>query len=755
MHSFEEGFYLLSGEAVVTINGSSYLLGPGDFAAVKVGTPHAWHAASSSPVRWLGMAAPQPKPHGGLRDTFFSKDRTVPSRADRLDSRTTQRQSARTFRRQQIPAPSERKALGLQGLEGVFLKWMIDENFGARHHRLLFIEYQPGVSIAPHDHTFEEAYFILSGEVEGTLDGKVYRQRAGDVLWTSVGCVHTFVNKAPSPCAGWRPSHRSRRRKTSFGSWPSGRRRPKSWRGHHDSDDGAFAPVHRRRVSREPARRPRDLDLRRTRQGRDDAPRVPQYRAHDRAALRRTARPGAQEQSSPPTTDTGTGGFTHKFYKASRNAEELVGARDAIAEWAQISYGWIGRSPDYKAAFLATLGANADFYAPYDENARRWYKRVNEEVSFVNHAIVNPPVDRDKPLDEVKDVYMHVEEETDAGLIVSGAKVVATTSSLTHLNFIANNGALPIKTKPFAFVCIVPTDAQGVKLLCRPSYEMTAAAMGTPFDYPLSSRMDENDSILIFDKVLVPYENVFAYGDIEKVNNFFPRSGFLPRFMFQGCTRLAVKMDFLAGLLLKAVEATGAKDFRGVQAKVGEVLAWRNLFWGLTDAMARTTTPWTPGYVLPNLDYGLAYRVMASLAYPKIKEIIENSLASALIYLPSSALDFKVPELRPYLDQFVRGSNGYSAEDRVKLMKLMWDAIGSEFGGRHELYERNYFGNHESIRFETLLVAEVTGATKRYKGFAEQCMAEYNIDGWTVPDMLGSDDISVIRKKMTQTKTTT
>ena len=172
--------------------------------------------------------------------------------------------------------------------------------------------------------------------------------------------------------------------------------------------------------------------------------------------------------------------------------------------------------------------------------------------------------------------------------------------------------------------------------------------------------MDENDSILVFDKVFVPWENVFAYGDIDKVNNFFPRSGFLPRFMFQGCTRLAVKLDFLAGLLLKAVEATGAKDFRGVQAQVGEVLAWRNLFWGLTDAMARTATPWTPGYVLPNLEYGLAYRVMASIAYPQIKEIIENTLASALIYLPSHAIDFKVPELRPYLDQYVRGSNGYA-----------------------------------------------------------------------------------------------
>ena len=446
-------------------------------------------------------------------------------------------------------------------------------------------------------------------------------------------------------------------------------------------------------------------------------------------------------------TDTGSGGYTHRFFKADRNAEDLVAARDAIAEWARVTYGWMGRSPDYKAAFLSTLGANSDYYAPFTENAKRWYKKVQEEVTFVNHAIVNPPVDRNKELSEVRDVYMHVEKETDGGLVVSGAKVVATTSTLTHYNFIANNGALPIKTKDFAFVCIVPTDAAGVKLFCRPSYEMTAAAVGSPFDYPLSSRLDENDSILVFDKVFVPWENVFAYADVDKVNTFFPKSGFLPRFMFHGCVRLAVKLDFIAGLLLKGVDATGSKDFRGVQAQVGEVLAWRNMFWGLTDAMARTTTPWTPGHVLPNLDYGLAYRVAASTIYPRLKEIIENVLASALIYLPSHAVDFKVPEVRKYLDQFVRGSNDYSAVERVKLMKLMWDAIGTEFGGRHELYERNYFGNHESIRFETLFSAEHSGQTAKYKGFAEQCMAEYDLDGWTVPDLVSSDDINIVRKK--------
>ena len=137
-------------------------------------------------------------------------------------------------------------------------------------------------------------------------------------------------------------------------------------------------------------------------------------------------------------------------------------------------------------------------------------------------------------MDDVRDVYIHVERETDEGLVVSGAKVVATGSALTHFNFIAHYGAVPIKTKEFAVVFAVPMDAPGVKLICRPSYAYAAEVMGSPFDYPLSSRMDENDSVMIFDKVLVPWENVFVYGDVDKVNEFFPMSGFIPRFTFQG-----------------------------------------------------------------------------------------------------------------------------------------------------------------------------------------------------------------------------
>jgi aromatic ring hydroxylase len=439
-------------------------------------------------------------------------------------------------------------------------------------------------------------------------------------------------------------------------------------------------------------------------------------------------------------TDTGSDGYTHSFFTTPHSVEDLVADQKAIAAWARMSYGWMGRSPDYKASFLGTLGANADFYEPFADNARRWYRESQEKVLYWNHAIVHPPVDRNRPPDEVADVFVHVEKETDAGVVVSGAKVVATGSALTHYNFIAHYG-LPIKDRKFALVATVPMGVPGMKLICRPSYTATSAVMGSPFDYPLSSRLDENDTILVLDKVLIPWENVFIYGDVGKVQLFTGHSGFIERFTFHGCTRVAVKLEFIAGLLAKALEVTGTGDFRGVQARLGEVLAWRNLFWGLSDAAARNPVPWRNGALLPNPQYGLAYRWFTQVGYPRIREIVLQDVASGLIYVNSGAEDFKNPDIRPYLDKYVRGSNGIGSVERAKVMKLLWDAVGTEFGGRHELYERNYAGNHENTRVELLFGQLAGGQVDEYKAFVDECLAEYDLDGWTVPDLSSFDDL--------------
>src|SRR6266699_695756 len=294
-------------------------------------------------------------------------------------------------------------------------------------------------------------------------------------------------------------------------------------------------------------------------------------------------------------------------------------------------------------------------------------------------------------------------------MYVSGAKAVAPGSALTHATFVAHHGLIPVQDRNYAVVFMVPMNAPGVKLISRASYENAAAVMGTPFDYPLSSRLDENDAIFVLDHAFIPWEDVFVGGDIERANNFFPQTGFLPRALLQGCTRLSVKLEFIGGLMLKAVEA-----------------------------------PWTKGAVLPNMEAASAYQVFASSFYPIIKNLIEQTLASGLIYLNSSSVDFKNPEMRSYLDKYVRGSNGYNSEDRVKLMKLLWDAIGSEFGSRHELYEINYAGSTDENRLIALNSAAASGLSDRMKAFADTCMAEYDLNGWTAPDLINNTDVSYL-----------
>jgi len=443
-------------------------------------------------------------------------------------------------------------------------------------------------------------------------------------------------------------------------------------------------------------------------------------------------------------TDTGSGGYTHKYFKAARSREEVIAQRDAIAAWARITYGWLGRSPDYKAAFLNTLGANAEFYGKFADNARAWHKRGQEAVLFLNHALVNPPIDRSKPVEEVKDVYITIQKETDAGIYVSGAKVVATNSALTQYNFLGQNMSQEITDPAMVAMFIAPMDTPGIKLICRQSYEFAAASSGTPFDYPLSSRFDENDAIFVFDNAFIPWENVIIHRDIERLKNFYPQSGFFNGFTLQGCTRLAVKLDFIAGLLLKAARATGVDSFRGVQAQIGEVIGWRNLFWSLTDAMAANPVPWVNGAVLPNPQGSASYRLFMTEAYPAVRNIVEKVVASGLIYLPSHASDFKNPDIDKYLARYVRGSNGIDYKERIKIMKLLWDAVGSEFGARHELYEMNYSGSHELIRVFQLQQAQSNGALREMEALADRCMADYDENGWKLEAYRNNDDVSAV-----------
>lgn len=437
---------------------------------------------------------------------------------------------------------------------------------------------------------------------------------------------------------------------------------------------------------------------------------------------------------APETRETLTakddhGILTHRFFKPSRSADDLVAAREAVAAWSRLGYGFLGRTPDYKAAFMSGLAANAGYYGDFAPNAVSWYREFAGRALYLNHVIINPPTDRKQAVHDMRDVFVHVEEENDNGIVVSGAKMLATGSAITNASFVAPVASAvltPGQGEDFATVFFARMDNPGLRLVCRTPY---ASRSPHPFDSPLASRFDENDAVLILDRALIPWEDVLVHRDIERATGFYARSGFANLYNFQSGIRLSVKLELMAGLLSLATRANGTDPFRGVQAAVGELVSMRHMVWALTTAMALDPEEGTDGIALPRLEYASAMRTYNAQVWGRVRELFETVLGGSPLVVPSSAADLGHPELRPLVERFYRGSDR-SAHDRIKLFKLVWDAIGTEFGSRHALYERNYSGNGEQVRIDTLKWATRRGTLGDYEAFAHACMDDYDVDGW-------------------------
>jgi mannose-6-phosphate isomerase-like protein (cupin superfamily) len=193
LHSFEESFYVLGGNLAVQIGDQSFALSTGNFGLIRTGVPHAWHNAGQQRVYWLEMQAPQPRSIESGRDTFFANGDTAapPDGIEKMIGR---------FDESQLPRPGGPSQMeGFNPTTGVAIKMFVDRSFGAIHQSLFLIQYLPGAKIDTHDHTFEESYFIVSGQVRATADGKTYDLGPGDVIWTGVGCIHSFANIGSEP----------------------------------------------------------------------------------------------------------------------------------------------------------------------------------------------------------------------------------------------------------------------------------------------------------------------------------------------------------------------------------------------------------------------------------------------------------------------------------------------------------------------------------------------------------------------------
>ncbi|OKK06621.1 4-hydroxyphenylacetate 3-monooxygenase [Streptomyces sp. CB03234] len=391
-----------------------------------------------------------------------------------------------------------------------------------------------------------------------------------------------------------------------------------------------------------------------------------------------------------------TQGGVHRAYAIPRSYEDLVARREAYKVWAEASFGFLGRTPDYMAGGAAGFAALPSLFRTegYDGSAAAlaYHRRLAEGDLYPTFTITNPQIDRTRSASEQEedDLVVRVVAEKDGGIVVRGAKMIGTAAVFGNEVIVGTIEPLAPQDVEHAVCFSVPIDTPGLKFISRTSYEAQARSV---FDNPLSSRFDENDALLVCDDVFVPWERVLAYRNVDVSFGMWWRTPAYLNFVHQAATRFWTKLEFLTGVAILITKANNTYQLPPVTQAIGRLLgrvAQAKAFVLAAEASYEEVDGGRGG-VAPGKDISFAQRIMAGELYPQAVQEIKLLAGGGVIQLPASGEDLLHPELGPLVRKYIR-SPGTPAEDRVKLLKLAWDALGSEFAGRHEQYERFYHG---------------------------------------------------------------
>jgi 4-hydroxyphenylacetate 3-monooxygenase len=375
-----------------------------------------------------------------------------------------------------------------------------------------------------------------------------------------------------------------------------------------------------------------------------------------------------------------------------RSYEEMVQRRKALTAWSALSCGFLGRSPDHLASALIGQRMGIEVFRKKSvERAKAFEDYVDYATQndlFLTYVIINPQAERGKDWGEQQeDLVARIVDEDSSGITIRGAKMLGTSSIMANEVFVANLQPLRPGEEDLAFCCALPMNTKGLKVLSRKSYEQHAVSV---YDNPISSRFDENDALMYFQDVKVPWDRVFVHRDTDLCRAQFHDTPGHAYQNYQAQIRLSVKIAFLAGLARRITEAIGTTKIPSVAEQLGSLAAQVGMVQAMLSGM-EASGHYVGEYWVPNKHFMYSAQVLTQDLYPKVINTIRELAGGSMIMLPSSLRDFANAELTSIINKTQR-SAAMSPEHKVKFLKAAWDAVGSEFGSRHTQYEMFYAG---------------------------------------------------------------
>ncbi len=417
-------------------------------------------------------------------------------------------------------------------------------------------------------------------------------------------------------------------------------------------------------------------------------------------------------------SDEETGERINISHMIPRSRHDLERRAVGLTRIAELSMGVMGRLPDYMNVTFAGFAANpTDWRGPSGANALgahnliEFQKRLRRHDLSLTHTIVHPVVD--KAADAAfagNPVPLHKVGETANSIIVRGARLLATLAPFAEEQTVYPGHPLPDGAPPeYAVSFTVPMDAPGLIFICRDS----GSRPGTDgFDAPFSTRFDEQDAYCIFDDVEVPKDNVWIDGHIDVYNTVMMPSSWWPNIMQQTTIRALTKLEFAYGLCVRMAEIVNDSSPQTIDM-LGELVGYVELTRNALVAALEEAVTWPDGGVFPSARALTSIRSIMPIWMSRTNDIIKTIGSHNLLAVASRG-QLDDPRLRPLLEEFLPGAHGVGPEERSAVYRAAWDFVGSAFGARNELYERNYLASTKTNRFaQQMMYSEANKARGR------------------------------------------
>jgi len=373
-------------------------------------------------------------------------------------------------------------------------------------------------------------------------------------------------------------------------------------------------------------------------------------------------------------------------HKLPRTRQDWEDKRQAIDAVMKDIGGVVIRISDETVGELWSLYDGQDVLKEVDprfsENIVRHIDLVVQNDSFHVSANTDPKGDRSKrPQDQDPDMLLHVIKETDAGIVVRGAKY-ETAASYSNQAFvkptIANWGDAKLSDYAVGFIC--PMNAAGLKHICRNGF----AGVKPLKDYPLANKFDEVDTLLVFDNVLVPWENVLFYQHTRAAA--FIRATLHRYSAMAFVLRILYMADMLIGAALFNVRQTGLDKQQAVREKLATLACYREGINAHLTAAIATAQKSPGGLLMPNQSLLYTGRVHACTKLPEMMHLTRELCGGQICVTPDSQA-FDDPDTKFWLDKFYSVNDNWLAEDRRRLLAFARDLVNSDYAGHKVTFQ--------------------------------------------------------------------